>query len=785
MVFLVGCSDTTTTSTPTTTIDQTIYLEYPDETVELEVEVGQDVILPHAIKDDFIFNGWTDGDNIYAGLISVTDNLPLTLTPSYESIEDAFKDISIINGQVYLGQYLGDAKVIGIPEYWRDQLIVMADGFTKNIDLESIYLPNSLLRPPSLYFNESLKDFIYYGDQLGHHFIENMSAFSLEEYMNESEGCSWDGLESFDENNEQFFDEGCPVAYARRNDEEAVTIPGQGTYYTYAVVLDRSIQFRPNASLYIRFPDSVEYIVLPHNIEQYDTFVAFAFNEFDNLKIVESPTENIKYENGMLTQVVDGETQILFIKSDLNEIDINAEDYSFSVALGTSPNIEAINIIGESEDTFSLDGVLYQPYQFDDSLSMMMYFPKNYPNDTFVMPDHLIRINYVRNDTLENIVLNDRFVEISRLIMAFENLQSIDVDDDNPLYEVVDGILYSEDMHDILFIPPNVTEFTLPDGVVNINAIAFRYLETLHLNDDVGEEVASTLAALPNLKTLTVDSNNPHINMLDGALYTKDLTELLMIPKRSDMTVLNISEDVVEVHYGRLFPENLEWINVDEDNITYASVDGFLYNKRLTTLLMYPENYQATSYDMPMKVMQIRLLPEMITSIDISSQYNFEDYYDNMSVIFYHAQDLESITIEPLSPYYEADYEMIASMDRQEMFLSISEEASITIPNYISYVHYYAFYYADQVVNLFFESSETTIEKNVLELDNLKTITITGDTVLNVGVETDHTFYNYTGANLTYVFNDSLEVIYVDADMVEAYQNDPFWSIYSDIIQAK
>jgi len=82
-------------------------LNFPDRTIDVYNTIGSYSILPEFIKDDYIFIGWTDGTNYYAG-ITESQFEDVELYPTHIPIEQAFNYLEVIDGQVYLGDYIAD-----------------------------------------------------------------------------------------------------------------------------------------------------------------------------------------------------------------------------------------------------------------------------------------------------------------------------------------------------------------------------------------------------------------------------------------------------------------------------------------------------------------------------------------------------------------------------------------------------------------------------------------------------------------------------------------------------
>ncbi len=122
---------------------------------------------------------------------------------------------------------------------------------------------------------------------------------------------------------------------------------------------------------------------------------------------------------------------------------------------------------------------------------------------------------------------------------------------------------------------------------------------------------------LPNLETIDV-SDSTRFKVVDGAVYNSIITRLLAYPGGL-AGVLEIPDGVVTIEDNVLIGANeitglrvpasleefgannlynlhgLEWIQVDEGNPIYSSIDGVLYNSDATELLRYPHSKGGTA----------------------------------------------------------------------------------------------------------------------------------------------------------------------------------------------
>lgn len=132
----------------------------------------------------------------------------------------------------------------------------------------------------------------------------------------------------------------------------------------------------------------------------------------------------------------------------------------------------------------------------------------------------------------------------------------------------------------------------IPAGVAKIGMQAFgscANLQTVSIPASVTELNDTAFTACLSLKRFNVDANNPnYCSDASGALLDKAQTKLIQLPSGivGSYTILDTvtAIDSSAIYYC----DNLTALHVSEDNPTYTSVNGILYNKEKTTLLKAP-----------------------------------------------------------------------------------------------------------------------------------------------------------------------------------------------------
>ena len=157
-----------------------------------------------------------------------------------------------------------------------------------------------------------------------------------------------------------------------------------------------------------------------------------------------------------------------------------------------------------------------------------------------------------------------------------------------------------------------IRSIQIPDTIAGIDAYAFlgcTTLESIHIPKNVKRVVGLSFSLCTSLKSITVDPENEYFCSIDGNLYTKDgSTLLLYAPGKTEskfqipegVSVVNsfafnncgslkhitVSSTVSELPYDAIMHcRSLGGISVDENNTTYKSIDGNLYSQDEKTFL--------------------------------------------------------------------------------------------------------------------------------------------------------------------------------------------------------
>ncbi len=176
------------------------------------------------------------------------------------------------------------------------------------------------------------------------------------------------------------------------------------------------------------------------------------------------------------------------------------------------------------------------------------------------------------------------------------NLTTIEVDEANPNYCSVAGVLYNKNGTTLITCPGGkVGAFSIPDGVMSIGTGAFYGDATIDSITIPGSVTSLGDYAFAWCAALTSVSIPDSVTAIGESAFV-DCTAL---------TTANVPNSVTSIG-GSAFAycPALTAIDVDPFNANYCSVEGVLYNKTMTALLQCP-GAKAGPFDLPEGVLII------------------------------------------------------------------------------------------------------------------------------------------------------------------------------------
>ena len=173
------------------------------------------------------------------------------------------------------------------------------------------------------------------------------------------------------------------------------------------------------------------------------------------------------------------------------------------------------------------------------------------------------------------------------------------------------------------FFRSGVKSVIIPDTVTTIEDYAFSLsdIESVTISKNVTQIGEYAFSECFKLAEFIVSANSEHYTSENGILYNKDKTFLLFVTNSYEneftipetvvnvkkgafkncekITSINIHKDLENVDVEALNISTLRSIVVAEENETYSSVDGVLFNEDKTCLVKCPKAYLETEETLP------------------------------------------------------------------------------------------------------------------------------------------------------------------------------------------
>ncbi|QLY39806.1 leucine-rich repeat protein [Hujiaoplasma nucleasis] len=675
MFFLNGCQKEETT-------DLGVFiLEYPHETVKIEGQIGENVIIPEAVKDDYIFIGWTDGSEYYAGLTEIK-NSSLTLTPAYIAIEDVFEKVVVSLGQVSLVGYKGDSKIVGVPVYWRGYMIA---GFSAlDSKIEKLFLPSGIQNTD---YHLYLTDFKVYDSPLTLIRDEVMDGIS---FAKKIAGCTYKDGSTFDINDPQpgYFNDACVIKQLiRRDDDSAITVPGKGILYAYDVIRN----FDPAYTDYNLYSSTLRYLSFAYAPVQ--LFVNHPIltgkNDLEVFHLNDFQKDDYTVMDNQIVIGSDDEQFLSFVYSDDDLLTIDASRYDlwdeYTYIYGHLKEIDVKN----SDDFFTIDGILY--YRFNNNSGSvsdsntfirLVAYPNGKTQTSFTLPENVTLIHQgVYNTYVESVTLNETFSNLNQLLLVFPNMSHIHLDGTHDIFIEEDGVIYDKDKTMIFFVNQSVERLVIEENI-SLSRLVNRDLPHLHIGKDVDETFFREIHYAPDLYEITIEDDNPYMYIEDGVVYSKTSSSVLYIldsyqdiyikdgydnyrPFDGLPNVLAYKNNIKSIHLNAQFTSDdihvtlgrlhhLESISIDPDNPYFITDNQILYSK----------NMEGLSYIPPLA--------------DIINFHVNEELTKGLNSLC-NVSSLQSITVDANNPLYQAVDGVLYNKDLSELICVPEDYQSNTL----------------------------------------------------------------------------------------------------------
>lgn len=359
-----------------------------------------------------------------------------------------------------------------------------------------------------------------------------------------------------------------------------------------------------------------------------------------------------------------------------------------------------------------------------------------------------------------------------------------------------------------------IENVVIENGVTNIANKAFygcKNLKSISISDTVTSIGESAFDGCVSLEEIKIPNSVEAI--YDNAFYFCTSLKSVDIPSSVQKLGLTVFNNC----------KNLESINVGEDNPSYMSIDGVLYNKDLSLLIQYPCNKTGESFEISDTVTEIGegsfkycsnlksvTIPQTVTTI---SNYAFEGCTNLENIVvpnsvsnlgewaFFQCSNLKSVVlpdgITSLGEYTFYKCESLEKVTIPESVETIGKYAfkecsslkNITLPSKLSELGLAAFESCTSLSSIVLPDSLTKIEGFVFNgCTNLKyiavpdTITKVGDWAFRNCVELKNVFFTGDENHWNNIVSGESNELFFDADCKYNCKSYDFSAVNEDTI---
>lgn len=325
---------------------------------------------------------------------------------------------------------------------------------------------------------------------------------------------------------------------------------------------------------------------------------------------------------------------------------------------------------------------------------------------------------YENTDKIKSFTIPEGVSEIKDYIFkCYDNLENIFVNAQNEDYCDIDGVLFSLNYETkapySLIIYPRAksnTTYQIPEGINNLEFAAFYKCSNL-INLNVPKSIESFPVVgwwnekcweYSNIENINVSSENETYSSVDGVLFNKDKTKLILYPAGKRQANYSIPETVNEISEGAFYTaNNLKSIEIP-DSVVSISEEAFDYAENLSDI-------------------------KISDSVSVIG----DDAFDNTS--WYNNQEDGVIYINKCLYEYKGWMPENTSISIKDGTKSICDNAfsycsnliNVEFPNSVTYIGEKAFYDCDSLIDVKLSENITYLGHNAFNAcENLKSINI-------------------------------------------------------------
>jgi len=324
------------------------------------------------------------------------------------------------------------------------------------------------------------------------------------------------------------------------NESDLPKLPTEDGYYyawdisTESITADTEIMLtkKPVETMFDITYVSVDYDNRTANITvQYETSLS------------ENLTAKLKIEDENNTEIASYSNTVLYSESETSfvvPLDEKGKIYTYNLVCCDIDGNELVKYSGKlyaEKEVLTTDEYIYSVV--DDEVAIISYVGNNQivtiPTEIDGKIVSTILSEAFSSAQITEIIISESITDIeSNAFGNCTNLSKIKVSESNSAYCSQDGILYSKDKKELIQYTPakSETSFTVPNFVERIGNGAFygSILNTIILSTSTVDVSYETFAGCANLENIEVSGDSTTYSSVNGVLFDKTATELILYP---------------------------------------------------------------------------------------------------------------------------------------------------------------------------------------------------------------------------------------------------------------